>query len=308
MSGSRSTYGMPNCTWGFRFRSKVERAGRDRFRNPRALCTASAYRLEYCDNCQTSDRGRARSSFPSRCNMRLRWNTTLGLIVLVAGTAVVTAVAAAMSTAIYGGRDNPLLGLGLVVASVGLLSWIRMAGELARRQAGGENLGRWAKVRLLLASVGFALLTVGLSGVAFLVVFGMLTEMSWDLPRVKFDGRTNLPIIIVGLIAGTLVALGVGFLVRRAYSRGRLAQKTGGGPDGAAGARRVDGVGRGDAASGRLSLSGACEARSMVPHGRRRHGGPRHHGGLCTEVAATPCGAENEMGISGLASMDASGP
>ena len=149
-----------------------------------------------------------------------RWNSTLGLIVLVAGIAVVTAVSAAMSTAIYGGRDNPLLGLGLVVASVGALSWNRMAGEVARRQEGGESLSRWAGARLLLASLGFALLTIGLSGVAFVVVFGMLTEMTWDFPRVKFDGGTNLPMVVTVLIAGTLVVLVVGFLVRRAYGAG----------------------------------------------------------------------------------------
>ena len=103
---------------------------------PRALYSVCRYRLECFDNCQILHRGRVPGSFPRRCIMRLRWNSTMGLIVLVAGSAVVTAVAAAMSTAIYGGRDNPLLGLGLLVASVGALSWKRMAGESlgARRE------------------------------------------------------------------------------------------------------------------------------------------------------------------------------
>ena len=149
--------------------------------------------------------------------MRLRWNTTLGLVVLVAGSAVVTAVAAAMSTAFYGGRDNPLLGLGLVVASIGAMCWVRTARELALRRAGGESLSRWAKARLLVASLSFALLTIGLSGLAFVVVFGALTEVRWDFPRVKFDGGVNLQLVMIAVIAGSLAALLVGFLVRRAY-------------------------------------------------------------------------------------------
>jgi hypothetical protein len=150
--------------------------------------------------------------------MRLRWNTTLGLIVMVAGSAVVAAVAVAITTAIYGGRDNPLLGLGLVLASVGALASVKMARELAPRRADRERLSRWVRARLLLESLGFALLTIGLSGLAFLVVFGMLTDMRWDVRHVTFDGLRNLKVVMVALIVATLAGLGVAFLVRRGFN------------------------------------------------------------------------------------------
>ncbi len=89
--------------------------------------------------------------------MRLRWHTTLGLIVIVAGIAVVAAVALAQSTAFIGGRDNPLLGLGLLVASVGAVAWLRNSSEVARRRADGESLSLVRKASLFLASLGFAL-------------------------------------------------------------------------------------------------------------------------------------------------------
>jgi hypothetical protein len=62
--------------------------------------------------------------------MPLRWNTTLGLIVIAAGSAVAAAVVLALSTAFVGARNNPLLGLGLVVASVGAVAWLRNSGGL----------------------------------------------------------------------------------------------------------------------------------------------------------------------------------
>ena len=146
--------------------------------------------------------------------MRLRWNTTSGLIVLVAASAVVLAVAVAIND----GRNNPLLGLGLVITSAGAASWAKMANELASRQALGECLSRWAKARLLLFSLGFGLLTIGLAGLAFLLVFGMLTQIRWDLQNVKFSGLSDPLVLIAALIAATLAGLWVGSLVRRAYS------------------------------------------------------------------------------------------
>ncbi len=106
--------------------------------------------------------------------MRLRWNTTAGMIVIVAGSAVALAVASATIAAFAGGRDNPLLGLGLVLASVGALTWLRFSGDFDRRVADGEHVSFWRRALLLLASLGFAILTIGLSGVTFLVVFGMV--------------------------------------------------------------------------------------------------------------------------------------
>jgi hypothetical protein len=150
--------------------------------------------------------------------MRLRWNTTLGLIVIVAASAVIAAVAHAVSTALYGGRDNPLLGLGLVLASTGALCWVRTARELARRRARGEILSRLARASIFLASLGFALLTVGFSGLAFLVVFGMLTEMRWEFPHVTYDRRGDLNTLSIALVAATVAALCVAVLVRRADS------------------------------------------------------------------------------------------
>jgi hypothetical protein len=148
------------------------------------------------------------------CVMRLRWNTTSGLIVIVAASAVVLAVA----VAIYAGRNNPLLGLGLVITSAGTACWAKMVNEVAGRQARGEWLSRWGRTRLLLFSIGYGFLTIGLSGLAFLVVFGMLTQIRWDLPNVRFSGLGDPLLLIAALISATLAGLWVCSLVRRAYS------------------------------------------------------------------------------------------
>jgi hypothetical protein len=147
----------------------------------------------------------------------MRWNTTLGLVVIVAGSAVLSAVVAAAYAAFAGGRDNPFLGLGLVLASVVALAWLRFSRELVRHRGVGEHLSLWRRLVLLLASLGFALLTIGLSGLAFLMAFGMLMGIEWDLPYPSFGGRINLAMLTVALVAGTLAGVGVGALVRRAF-------------------------------------------------------------------------------------------
>ena len=153
--------------------------------------------------------------------MRLRRNTISGLVVIVAVSGVVAAVAVAMSAALYGGRDNPFLGVELVVASVGALSWVRMAGELERRHAAGDRLNGWDKARLLLASFGFALLTIGLSGLTFLVVLAMIVglEWNWNPPYVSLSRRSELPMLILAIPAATVAGVAVGSLVRWAFSR-----------------------------------------------------------------------------------------
>jgi hypothetical protein len=151
--------------------------------------------------------------------MRLRRNTISGLVVIVAVSGVVAAVAVAMSAALYGGRDNPFLGVELVVASVGALSWVRMAGELERRHAAGDPLNRWAKARLLLASLGFALVTIGFSGVTFLAVLALIVGLEWNLPYVSLSRRSELPMLILAIPAATVAGVAVGSLVRWAFSR-----------------------------------------------------------------------------------------
>jgi hypothetical protein len=149
--------------------------------------------------------------------MRLRWNTTLGLVVIVAGSAVLSAVVAAVYAAFAGGRDNRLLGPGLVLASVVALAGLRFSSELVRLRASGEHLSPWRRLLLLLASLVFALFTIGISGLAFLMAFGMLMGIEWNLPYPSFKPLASLHMLIGGVVAATLAGVGVGSLVRRAF-------------------------------------------------------------------------------------------
>ena len=91
-------------------------------------------------------------------------------------------MAAAMSTAIYGGRDNRHLGLGLVRGERRRVVVDKDGGRTRSAPGGwrkpqpmGQVPGSFSR------SLSFALLTIGLSGMAFIVVFGMLSEMTLGL-------------------------------------------------------------------------------------------------------------------------------
>ncbi len=152
--------------------------------------------------------------------MRLRWNTTLGLGAIVAGTAILAALALSVSAAISGGRGNPLLGVALVVASACALCRVYMARAVDRRTARGESLSRLDRAQLTAASFISALLTIGLSATAVLAVFGILTGIRWDGPRESNHDLRNPLIVIPALLAGMLAGLAVGFLTRRAFDAG----------------------------------------------------------------------------------------
>jgi hypothetical protein len=143
--------------------------------------------------------------------MRLRLNTTLGLMGVVACAAVVLATLSAFDS--DGG--NPLLGLVFVVACTAGVARLRMAEAATRLRANGELVTVRRISTTVLKSCVVAILIVGLADFAFLLTYGLFVGGP-DFFLFSND-RWTREITTQGLTAGALAGLAVCYLARRGF-------------------------------------------------------------------------------------------
>lgn len=89
-------------------------------------------------------------------------------------------------------RDDPdssrLAGAMIVGACVVILAWKFASEEIARKQAGGQPIGRWRKVGVVLHSSAVALVVIGSADIVFLIIYGLLEPVTSDGVLVGFWG------------------------------------------------------------------------------------------------------------------------
>jgi hypothetical protein len=145
--------------------------------------------------------------------MRVRFNTTPGLM----GAVACIAVALAGYMAYESDTGSARVGLTIVLASTAAVTAVFAAESNAQNRADGQKVSGFRRSTIILRSCGLAILVVGLADSAFVATYALIVG---GPPFVPFSAEVRARHILPeGLVGGTAVAVAVSYLSRRGFSR-----------------------------------------------------------------------------------------